>query len=89
MINFIDNFLNKITMYRLVLYYLIGLFLISLVFGFFHILPYSPEILLFSTFLILLVCYISNIIFAKAFGVATNRASYKFKIVTKVTQDEI
>jgi ferredoxin-NADP reductase/Na+-transporting NADH:ubiquinone oxidoreductase subunit NqrB len=72
MITFIDNFLNKITMYRLVLYYLIGLFLISLVLGFFHILPFSPEILLFSTFLILLACYISNTLFAKAFGVASN-----------------
>lgn len=62
-------------MYRLVLYYLIGLLLASLVFGFFHILPYSPEILLFSTFLILLACYVGNIIFAKAFGVVANTES--------------
>jgi ferredoxin-NADP reductase/Na+-translocating ferredoxin:NAD+ oxidoreductase RnfD subunit len=75
MIKIIDNFLNKITMYRLVLYYLTGLLLIALIFGFFHILPFSPEILLFSTLLILLACFISNILFAKAFGVEPNSES--------------
>ena len=62
-------------MYRLVLYYLIVLLFASLVFGFFHLLPYSPEIILFSTFLILLACYAGNIIFAKAFGAVTNTES--------------
>ncbi len=75
MVRLIDDFLNKITMYRLVLYYLIGLLLISLVLSFFHILPFSPEILLFSAFLILLACYISNTLFAKAFGAITNSES--------------
>ncbi len=75
MITFIDNFLNQITMYRLVLYYLIGLLLLSLGFGFFHILPHSPELLLFSTSLILIACFASNTIFAKAFRVAPNSES--------------
>ena len=75
MITIIDNFLNRITMYRLVLYYLIGLIIISIGYGFFHILPFSPEILLFSTAIILVACFISNFLFARAFGVAPNTES--------------
>ena len=41
--NFIDNFLNKITMYRLVFYYLVALIGIAAIFGAFRILPYNPS----------------------------------------------
>ncbi|MDD5318796.1 MAG: RnfABCDGE type electron transport complex subunit D [Candidatus Pacebacteria bacterium] len=75
MLTYVDNFLNKITMYRLVLYYLVGLLLVSLGFGFLGILPYSPEALLFSTFFITLACLVSNFIFAKAFRVTPNSES--------------
>jgi len=75
MITLIDNFLNRITMYRLVLYYLVGLLLVSLSFSFYNILPYNPLVLLFSTLTILFFCFIGNILFAKAFGVVTNTES--------------
>ena len=39
MIRLIDNFLNRITMYRLVLYYLIFLLGVSVVLSILHILP--------------------------------------------------
>lgn len=72
MLNPIDRVLNHITMYRLVLYYVVALLGISVVFGFFHILPYSPESILFSTALVLATCWISNYIFAKVFAAAPN-----------------
>jgi len=35
MLKIIDNFLNKTTMYRVVLYYLLALWVIALIFSFF------------------------------------------------------
>ncbi len=75
MINSIDNFLNKITMYRLVLYYLIGLIVVAGILGFFGILPYSPVALLFSTFVLILVSWIINSLFAGILKVQTNSES--------------
>ncbi len=72
MITFIDNILNRITMYRLVLYYLIVLIVAAFVFGFFGILPYDPTSLAFSTLLILLVCVATNWVFARVFEAQTN-----------------
>lgn len=72
---FIDNFLNKITMYRLVLQYLIVLLVAAAFFGFFTLLPYSPANLAFSTLLILAVCWVTNIAFAKGFGAVPNSES--------------
>ncbi len=72
MISYIDNILNRITMYRLVLYYLVVLFIAAFVFGFFGVLPYDPTAMAFSVLLILAVCFITNWIFARIFQAATN-----------------
>lgn len=72
MITYIDNFLNKITMYRLVLYYLIGLLLVAFVLSLFGILPYSPIALIYTTFLITSLCWISNTVSAWFFKVPAN-----------------
>ena len=69
---FIDNFLNKITMYRLVLYYLIGLTVITVWFGFLKIIPYSPVLILFSALIFLAVCWATNIVFSVVFSALTN-----------------
>ncbi|MCX6787678.1 MAG: hypothetical protein NT108_00765 [Candidatus Kaiserbacteria bacterium] len=69
---FIDAFLNKITMYRLTLYYLIMLVMVATLFGLFGVLPYNPANLVFSTLLILATCWITNIAFAKNFGATPN-----------------
>jgi glycine betaine catabolism B len=69
---FIDDFLNRITMYRLVLYYLVVLLAAAFVFGFFGILPYDPTAIAFSVILITGTCWISNRIFANVFGGTTN-----------------
>jgi ferredoxin-NADP reductase len=69
---FIDDILNRITMYRLVLYYLIALTLTAFTFSFFHLLPFSPEVLALSTTIIILVSWITNWIFAKVYEVERN-----------------
>lgn len=70
--NIIDKFLNSITMYRLVLYYLIILILAALIFSFLHILSFSPAALIFSTLFILVVCYVTNRIFGFVFQAPLN-----------------
>ena len=72
MINWIDNLLNRITMYRLVLYYLVALITVSFVFGFFGVLPYDPTAIAFSTILITGVCFATNWIFARVYDAPTN-----------------
>ena len=75
MLKSIDDFLNKITMYRLVLYYLIALILGALVLSMFGKLPFTPIALLFSTAFILVVCWLVNTVFARIFEAPTNLES--------------
>jgi glycine betaine catabolism B len=72
MIKFIDNFLNKTTMYRVVLYYLMALWLIALIFSFFHILPYSAFSIIISLVILLLVSSATNYVFSYVFKVPAN-----------------
>ncbi len=76
MLSYIDNFLNKITMYRLVLYYLIILIAIAIIFSFLGILPYNPIFFLLGTFFILSVSMVTNVIFAKIFKAPVNAESF-------------
>ena len=69
---YIDKFLNGITMYKLVLYGLTLLSLISIVLGFVGIVSYSGLSLLGTLVLLLATCFISNEILAKVFKVQTN-----------------
>src|ERR1035437_3690187 len=68
----IDAILNKITMYRLTLYYLIFLVGMAAVLSFFGILNYNPLDILISTLLSVIVCYIANSVLAKLFNAVTN-----------------
>ena len=72
---FIDNILNKVTMYRMVLYELIGLLVVAGIFGQFGILPYTPVSLLFSTVFIIVVSWITNKVFAWAYSAPSNPES--------------
>ncbi len=69
---YIDSILNKITMYRLVLYYLLVLLGAAFVFGFFNIFIIDPTALAFSTMVITLVCMATNLVFARVFKAAPN-----------------
>ncbi len=62
--NAIDRFLNTITMYRLVVYYLGGLLALAAVFGAIGWLPYSPIAIVFSALFLTLVSWAANGIIA-------------------------
>ncbi|MDB5563337.1 MAG: hypothetical protein JWN11_2755, partial [Hyphomicrobiales bacterium] len=75
MTKFITNFIDRTTMYRLVLYYLAGLLAAAFVLGFFKIMPQDPTKIAFSTVLILISCAASNWVFAKIFRTPPNYES--------------
>jgi glycine betaine catabolism B len=68
----VDNFLNKITMYRLVLYGLFFLFLISVGFGFSGHISFSPISQITSLVVILFSCFLTNYIISKVLRAETN-----------------
>ncbi len=68
----IDNFLNTITMYRLVLLGLIFILAGALLFCFMGILPYRPLDLLFSTLFLVAVSFLANDLFSKTFNAPVN-----------------
>lgn len=70
--NIIDNLLDRITMYRLVFYFLIGLLCVALVLSFFSLLPYTPLQIAFTTTVVLVVCYVTNKVFSLVFEAPTN-----------------
>ncbi len=72
MVAFIDNFLNKITMYRLVLYFLAFLFCVSFLLSIFNLLPYSPLNLIISALVILVVSWLTNATFAYLYKAPAN-----------------
>lgn len=72
MLNFIDNFLNRVTMYRLVLYCLVFFLLAAFLLSFFNLLPYTPADLLFSVAIIMVVSWLTNAIFAWVFEAPSN-----------------
>lgn len=72
MLNLIDNLLNRITMYRLVLYYLIVLVVIAVVLCFFGILPFEPLDLILSILILVAVSWATNKIFSVTFKVPAN-----------------
>jgi glycine betaine catabolism B len=75
MIKAVDNWLNRVTMYRLVLYFLIGLLGVAFVLSYARVLTFDPIALLFSVGFLLAVCGTTNWIFARAFGATTNSES--------------
>lgn len=71
----IDNLINAITMYRLVLYGLIVLAVLSVILSVAGILSLSPLALILSIVILLVSCYVSNLIFAKLFKAPVNTES--------------
>ncbi len=68
----IDNFLNDITMYRVMLYGLCILAVIAIIFGFLGVISYSGFSLFLSLVVIIFACFTTNLIFAKIFRAPTN-----------------
>ncbi|HEY4503479.1 MAG TPA: RnfABCDGE type electron transport complex subunit D [Candidatus Paceibacterota bacterium] len=76
MLTLIDNFLNKITMYRLVLYVLLGMVLGGVVLSFFNALPFNALYFILSLVFITIICFLANLIFARVFHAETNAESF-------------
>lgn len=72
MIKLIDDFLNRITMYRLVLYFLIGLLMLSVFFSFFHLLPYDPIFIILGSLFLFFFSGFINDLFSKIFKAPAN-----------------
>lgn len=75
MLKLIDWFLNSITMYRLVMYGLFVLSSVAILFGFTSLLPYSGFSFLLTLVILVMVCYFSNMLFAKMFRAVVNSES--------------
>ena len=73
--NYIDNLINRITMYRLLIYYLCGLLLAAMFFGAIGTLAYPPQMILLSVSITVGVCYVVNYIFAKIYEAPSNTES--------------
>lgn len=73
--NYIDNLINRITMYRLLIYYLCGLLLTAMFFGAIGTLAYPPQMILLSVLITVGVCYVVNYIFAKIYEAPSNTES--------------
>ena len=71
----IDYLLDRITMYRLVLYVLIALLGIAALLAFLHLLHFSPLSLLLSTVFLVVICWAMNTVFAFVLKVPTNLES--------------
>jgi glycine betaine catabolism B len=72
---YIDNFLNNITMYRLVLYGTAVLGALGIVFAFVGVLPFNGPLMLLSMAVLVFVAYAVNILFGKLFTVPVNSES--------------
>jgi glycine betaine catabolism B len=72
---FIDDFLNGITMYRLLLYGLLVVAALAIIFGFTGVLELSGTSLLASAAVLVGVSWVANILLARLFGAAPNTES--------------
>ncbi len=68
----IDYVLDRITMYRLVLYVLISFIGLAAILAYFKLLPFSPLWLLASSLFLVIMCWATNTVFAYTFKVPTN-----------------
>jgi ferredoxin-NADP reductase/Na+-translocating ferredoxin:NAD+ oxidoreductase RnfD subunit len=74
-IPFVDDLLNKVTMYKLVLWCLMILCIVGLVFSFFGLVPFKPLDLIVSFFVLMVAAHYSNWLFAKILNVSWNTES--------------
>lgn len=68
----LDSFLNKITMYRLALYYLIAIVISAGLLSFLKLVPYTFLDILIGSVTAVIVGFIANYLFAKIFNAVTN-----------------
>lgn len=72
---YIDDLIDRITMYRLLLYYLVLILCAAMLFGAVGWLSYSPYAIAISASLFVGICYAANYAFAKIYKAPTNGES--------------
>jgi Na+-transporting NADH:ubiquinone oxidoreductase subunit NqrB len=75
MIRLIDHLLDRVTVYRLALYYLLTLVVAALVLGLFGVVPHDPIAVAFSTALIVATCWATNLVFSRVYEAPANSES--------------
>ncbi|MEQ1899771.1 MAG: hypothetical protein ABL866_03460 [Devosia sp.] len=75
MIRWLDDFIDRTTMYRLVLYYLMALVALALGLSSFGRMPFAPLELVASTALIVLVSWAANALFCRLYDTPANSGS--------------
>jgi glycine betaine catabolism B len=75
MIRIVDGLLNRLTMYRLTLYYLIALVGLGLGLSFFHLVPARPEAIASTAAILLASCFAANFLISRVWGVRSNPES--------------
>lgn len=75
MFDWLDRLLDRVTMYRLLLYYLIALVLIAAGLSAWGYLHFSPIAIIFSACYLVTVCWISNKVFSYVYDAPTNSES--------------
>jgi len=75
MLKAIDSILDRVTMYRLALYYLIALLVIATTLSQLGYLHYSPVAIVLSATTLLVVCWITNQVFSAALDAPSNSES--------------
>lgn len=68
----LDYLLDRITMYRLVLYILLAFIGVAALLAYFNLLHFSPLSLLLSTLFLVIICWAMNTVFAVVFEVPAN-----------------
>lgn len=76
LMQFINSFLNKITMYRLMTYFLLFLVGWAALLSFLHVLSFSGIDILSEGVYLTAICWVSNKLFAKIFKVSPNTESF-------------
>lgn len=82
MVYYLDMYVKRLkdlfrgtTMYRSMLYYLLFLIVAAVGLAFFGKLPYDPFEIVFEAIYLIVVCYLSNLVFAKLFKLIPNPES--------------
>ena len=75
MMQIVDRFLNRFTMYRLTLSYLAALLALGLALGAIGVVPVDPVGILSSTVILLAACFGANALFARLLRISSNPES--------------
>jgi len=71
----IDRLIDRISMYRLLIYYLVGLLIVAIILSIFHVLHFNPFYILISATVLVIACWLINKILARIFNAPVNPES--------------